>query len=94
MIGKIINQKTGKEEMKCALRYKVIVRKCSKYQLVNTKDLQVKCDLDNIWGSKCGFSCKHGGELSHERPVVCGDDLVWTGEEPVCSSKCMSFRAN
>ncbi len=89
LIGKIINKKTGKEEMKCPLRYKVIVRKCPKYQVINTKDLLVKCDLDNIWGSKCTFSCKHGGDIiSHEDPVTCGDDLDWYGEEPVCSNKC------
>lgn len=91
LIGKIINKKTGKEEMKCSLKYKVIVRKCTKYQLMNTHDLYIKCDLDNIWGSKCTFSCKDGGGLSHESPVVCGDDLNWSGEEPFCLSKCRSF---
>lgn len=85
LIGKIINKKTGKEEMKCTLKYKVVVRKCSKYQLINPRDLQVKCDLDNIWGSRCTFSCKNGGELSHEKPVICGDNLNWYGDEPVCS---------
>lgn len=88
LIGKIVNKKTGKEETKCSLKYKVIVRKCSKYQLANTKDLHVNCDLDNIWGSKCVFSCKNGGDLSHENPVICEDDLNWSGEEPVCFSKC------
>lgn len=90
-IGKIINKKTGKEEMKCSLRYKVIVRRCPKYQLKNSKDLQVKCDLDNIWGSQCEFSCKkHEGYLTHSSPVICGDDLNWSGEEPVCFSQCNS----
>lgn len=92
LIGKIVNKKTGKDEMKCSLKYKVIVRKCPKYTLSNTKDLQVKCDLDNIWGSKCVFSCKRGGELSHESPVVCGDDLDWTGEEPVCIWKSIHWK--
>lgn len=88
LIGKVINKKTGKEELRCSLKYKVIVRKCPKYQLTNAKDLHVKCDLDNIWGSKCVFSCKHGGDLSHDGAIICGDDLNWTGEEPTCPSKC------
>lgn len=88
LIGKIINKKTGNEEMKCSLKYKVIVRKCPKYQLTNTKDLLVKCDVDNIWGSKCTFSCRNGGDLSHEKPVICDDDLRWSGDEPSCFSKC------
>lgn len=92
LISKIINKKTGKEDLKCTLKYKVIVRKCPKYQLINTKDLQVKCDLDNIWGSRCYFSCKDGGNLSHESPIICGDDLNWSGDEPQCSLRCESYK--
>lgn len=84
LLAKIINKRTGAEEKTCSLKYKVIIRQCVPYKLGNTK-LRMRCDLNNIWGSKCTFSCKHASaELSHHRPIVCADDLEWRGEEPLC----------
>ena len=82
-IAKIFNMLTKEEEKLCSLKYKVIVRQCAPYRMKNTK-LRIKCDLGNIWGSICTFSCKNKGIVSHQIPVICDDDLEWTGHEPTC----------
>lgn len=84
-IAKIRNKQTGEEEHTCLLKYKVIVRQCIRYR-PRDRNLKVKCSLGNIWGSKCSFSCKNGGMLSHTDPVACDDDLEWFGDEPTCSN--------
>lgn len=85
-IGKIRNGKNGALEQTCLLKYKVIIRQCIKYRPKNW-DLRATCDLGSIWGSECTFVCKNGGMLSHQEPIVCGDDLTWSGDEPNCQSK-------
>lgn len=85
-IGKVINKKSSATELTCLLKYKVVVRQCTKFRPKNW-DLRAKCDLGAIWGSECSFSCKNGEILSHQNPIVCGDDLTWIGEEPFCYTK-------
>jgi hypothetical protein len=82
-IAKMWNKRTNLAEQTCVLRYKVIVPQCGLYHPKNP-DLKVSCNLGGIWGSKCTFSCKSDGTLSHYNPVVCGDDSEWTGDEPLC----------
>lgn len=82
-IGIIRNGKTGALEQTCLLKYKVIIRQCIRYRPKNW-DLKSTCDLGSIWGSECTFTCKNGGSPSHQEPIVCGDDLTWTGDEPTC----------
>lgn len=84
-LAHIVNTRTGNVERNCNLRFNVVVRRCSPYR-VRSNDLLAKCDLDNIWGSMCSFSCAHAEKLSHTDPIICNDDLQWTGEEPVCGN--------
>jgi hypothetical protein len=38
----------------------------------------------DLWGSRCTFSCRNNGILTHREPVVCNDNLQWQGTEPDC----------
>lgn len=82
-LSHIVDRKTGHVVQNCNLRFSVIVRRCQPYR-VQSQDLLAKCDLDNIWGSECTFSCGLNGKLSHTKSIFCNDDLQWIGEEPVC----------
>lgn len=82
--GQIVNIKTGHTEHLCPLKYRVVVRQCAKYQ-ASRRGVRVKCDLGQMWGSRCTFACKDGRIASHTASIYCADNLEWTGgEEPVC----------
>ncbi|XP_055381961.1 uncharacterized protein LOC129612386 [Condylostylus longicornis] len=80
--GRIKNKMTEKAVQTCMLRYKVVVRQCEKIVL-SSKNINVNCDLGQIWGSKCTFIC-HRGYLSVNTSVICNDSLQWEGEQPKC----------
>lgn len=79
-----MNKKNYSIEHVCNLKYKIIVRSCGPYVPMN-ENIKVKCDSADIWGSKCVFSCKNNGILTHKEPMVCNDNLEWHGPaEPEC----------
>lgn len=82
-IGQIVSKKNYTVEHVCNLRYKIIVRSCGQF-IPQNEGVKVRCDLSDIWGSKCTFSCKNNGILTHREPVVCNDNLQWQGVEPDC----------
>lgn len=82
-IGQIVSKKNYTIEHVCNLKFKIIVRSCGTY-IPQNEGIKVKCDLADIWGSKCTFSCKNNGILTHREPIVCNDNLQWQGVEPDC----------
>lgn len=83
-IAQVVNKKNYSVEHVCFLKYKIIVRSCGPYNVIN-ENIKVKCDLADIWGSKCTFSCKNNGILTHKEPIICSDSLEWHGPpEPEC----------
>jgi hypothetical protein len=82
-IGQIISKKNYTVEHICHLKYKIIVRSCGPYVPQN-EGIKVKCDMGDIWGSKCTFFCKNNGILTHREPIFCNDNLQWVGSEPSC----------
>ncbi|KAG5684867.1 hypothetical protein PVAND_014077 [Polypedilum vanderplanki] len=83
-IAQVVNKKNYSVEHVCTLKYKIIVRTCPPFILKN-ENVKMKCDISNVWGSKCTFSCKNNnGILSHKEPIVCNDNLQWHGTEPDC----------
>lgn len=84
-IGRIKNVKTNEVERVCNLRFKVKVKRCPKFTATD-ENLKIFCDAGNVWGSKCKFSCKNHGILSHNRPIYCNDDLQWSDNPPFCKT--------
>lgn len=82
-IGQVINKKNYTVEHVCLLKFKIIVRTCGPF-LPQNLNVKVNCDLADIWGSRCTFSCRNNGILSHREPIVCNDNLQWQGSEPEC----------
>lgn len=83
--ARLINRKTGLDEQMCRLRYTVIVRQCADYR-PRDQFVRVRCDLGNVWGSRCQLTCR-GNKVMSQVPattVYCNDDLEWTGDEPQC----------
>lgn len=82
-IGQIVNKKNFSVEHVCNLKFKIIVRNCGPF-IPQNENVRVKCDAADLWGSKCTFSCKNNGILTHKEPVFCNDNLQWHGNEPAC----------
>ena len=83
-IGQIVNKKNYSIEHVCYLKFKIIVRSCGPY-IPQNENVKVKCDMGDIWGSKCTFHCRNNGILTHRDPVFCNDNLQWSGApEPEC----------
>ncbi|CAO1376936.1 unnamed protein product [Diamesa serratosioi] len=83
-IGQIVNKKNYSIEHVCHLKFKIIVRSCGSY-IPKNENVKVKCDMGDIWGSKCTFHCRNNGILTHREPVFCNDNLQWSGaHEPEC----------
>lgn len=82
-IGQVISKKNYTVEHICLLKYKIIVRVCGPF-IPQNENVKVKCDMADIWGSRCTFSCRNNGILTHREPVVCNDNLQWQGAEPEC----------
>lgn len=90
--GRIVNLKTKQVEQTCFIKTNVIVRQCPKY-FPQSRDLKLKCDSGNIWGSKCLFACREG-LISHQQEYLyCNNDLEWTssGVEPQCFYKSKNY---
>lgn len=82
-IGQVISKKNYTVEHVCLLKYKIIVRTCGPFVPQN-ENVRAKCEMADIWGSRCTFSCRNNGILSHREPVTCNDNLQWQGSEPEC----------
>jgi hypothetical protein len=82
-MGQIVSKKNYTVEHICHLKYKIIVRTCGPF-IPQNEGVKVKCDIGDIWGSKCTFFCKNNGILTHREPVYCNDNLQWIGTEPSC----------
>ncbi|PSN47206.1 hypothetical protein C0J52_07869 [Blattella germanica] len=68
----------------CKYRYHVTVHKCPPLHL--PEHVQVRCSLNNAWGSRCQMSCSHGFRLVGHEFTECGDKLRWTNPLPRCEA--------
>lgn len=84
LIAKIRDLETGLIVHTCHLKYNVIVLRCQ-FPHVKTRHLRMFCTAGSTWGSKCAFECKiKGTHLSHNKPIICNENLEWAGHEPQC----------
>lgn len=67
------------------LQYRFTVRHC---QALESDELNITCNADDAWGSKCTSSCGQNRELVGSALTECTDNLTWSQPLPTCKSKC------
>lgn len=49
------------------------------------------CSHQNTYGSECTVTCHQAYELVGEKTQICQNNQTWSGEEQLCSGKCIFY---